>query len=161
MVDKKKPPKRKAEPKDVLTIKRRKFLEVYIETGNATEAAFQAYDCKDRKSAKAVGGELLSKLNKGALKDRMDQAGLTDELLFRKLHEGLDAEKVEIAKFQGEIMDEKTFIDLPTRKSYLDTTLKLKGHLKDRLVVENIPHEDFTGDNAEDFIENAISEDKG
>ncbi|MDT8900920.1 terminase small subunit [Anaeroselena agilis] len=48
-------------PKD-LTPKQEKFVEAYIEHGNATEAVIQAgYDVKDRTVAKAVGCENLTK----------------------------------------------------------------------------------------------------
>ncbi len=115
-----------------LTIKQRRFLEVYIETGNATEAAMQAYDCKDRKSAKSLGNSILTKLDNEAINIKMDAAGLTDELLMLKLHEGLYANTVIVAKHQGAILDEKSYIDHPTRARFTELALKLKGKLTEK-----------------------------
>lgn len=45
-----------------LTLKQKRFVDKYIETGNATESAMQAYQLNNRKSAKAIGSQNLSKL---------------------------------------------------------------------------------------------------
>ena len=59
-----------------LTIKQRKFLDVYIQTGNASEAAMQSYDVKDRTSARAIGTENLAKLS-NVVRHIMEERGLT------------------------------------------------------------------------------------
>ncbi len=46
---------------DKLTKKQQGFVEDYLETGNATEAAERNYDVKDRSVANAIGAENLSK----------------------------------------------------------------------------------------------------
>lgn len=46
-----------------LTKKQEKFVDIYTETGNATEAAMQAYDCTDRKSAGVIGAQNLNKVS--------------------------------------------------------------------------------------------------
>lgn len=112
--------------RDGLTVKQRKWLKVYLETGNATEAAMQAYDCKDRESASALGAENLRKL-RGPVRDLMEARGLTVGRLLAVLGGGLDAERVEVAKFQGAISGEKSYRDWPTRHRYLDTAMKLLG----------------------------------
>lgn len=118
-----------------LTLKQAKWLEVFIQTGNATEAAMQAYNCKDRMSARNMGSENMAKLG---ISELMDNMGLTDHKLISKLSEGLEATKVisanVIAK-NGEGMADansmtKDFIDvpdMPTQHKFLDTALKLKG----------------------------------
>ena len=143
---------------DKLTIKQRKFLKVYIETGNATEAAEQAYDCKDRGSAQSLGSETLSKLVNGPLKSRMDAAGLTDEYLMSVLHDGLVADKVEIDKYEGAIMDEKAFPDHRTRARYAELVLKWKGELKEHLVHENAVPVKFDGENPKEYIQSKLDE---
>ncbi len=37
-----------------LTLKQLKFIQIYIETGNATKAAMEAYSCKNESVAKSV-----------------------------------------------------------------------------------------------------------
>jgi len=118
------------ETKD-LTIKQRKFIDVYIETGNATEAAMQSYDCKDREVARRIGSENLSKLD---YTDFLEAAGITDHLLQKKILEGLDATKTVSAKIIGKDADSQTddFIDVPdfmARHKYLETALKLKKRM--------------------------------
>lgn len=118
-----------------LTIKQRKWLKLYLELGNATEAAMQVYDCKDRDSAKAMGGENLSKLN---FADLMEEGGITDIKLSGVLHEGLEANRVISAMNTDRQANGATadFIDVPdhaVRHKYLETALKLKRRLKDRI----------------------------
>ena len=56
-----------------LTLKQRRWIKKYIETGNATEAAMQVYNCKNRNVAESIGSENLGKL---AFSELMDQMGL-------------------------------------------------------------------------------------
>lgn len=127
-----------------LTLKQRKWLDVYLQTGNATEAAMQSYDCKDRDSANAIGSENLAKLS---YVDFMEVAGVTDKLLQDKLLEGLDSTKqigarkiVQGARTGHEIKVDATtdtddFIDVPdyaVRHKYLETALKLKKRLVEK-----------------------------
>lgn len=127
-----------------LTLKQRKWLDIYLQTGNATEAAMQAYDCQDRHSAGEIGHENLVKLD---YVDFMEAAGVTDKLLQQKLLEGLDSTKqigarkiVQGARTGHEIKVDATsdvddFIDVPdyaVRHKYLETALKLKRRLTDK-----------------------------
>ncbi len=128
-------------PESNLTFKQRKWLKIYSQIGNATEAAMQVYDCKDRDSAKSIGSENLTKLDLVSL---MNAQGLTDERLNDKLNEGLESMKqigarklVQGARVGHEIRVDSTtdtddFIDvpdMPTRHKYLETAYKLKGRL--------------------------------
>jgi hypothetical protein len=127
-----------------LTLKQRKWIRIYIDTGNATEAAMQVYDCKDRDSAAVIGFENLRKLN---YDDFLEEAGITDELLKKKIMEGLDSTKqigarkiVQGARTGHEIRvdantDTDDFIDVPdyaVRHKYLETALKLKKRLVEK-----------------------------
>lgn len=96
-----------------LTLKQRKWLKLYLELGNATEAAVQSYDCKDRESAAQIGYENLRKLDYA---DFLEQAGVTDELLIKKTAEGLEA-----VSAVGKIPD------FTTRLKYLELAYKLKN----------------------------------
>lgn len=105
-----------------LTIKQRKWLKLYIETGNATEAAFQAYDCKDRDSARALGSENLAKLN---ISELMENMGLTDVALINIGTEGM-------TKAVKQSMTGEVHPDYAVRHKYWDTMLKLKQKLVER-----------------------------
>jgi hypothetical protein len=117
-----------------LTLKQRKWMKIYLECGNATEAAMQVYDCKDRNSAKQIGYENLSKLN---YTEFLEEGGITDERLKRVLSDGLDANRVVSAMNTGKQASAATadFIDVPdhiVRHKYLETALKMKQRLMDR-----------------------------
>ncbi len=43
-----------------LTLKQLKFIQIYIETGNATKATMTAYRCKNENVAKPLGSENLT-----------------------------------------------------------------------------------------------------
>jgi len=109
-------------PEDKLTIKQRKWLKLYIETGNATEAAMQAYDCKDRDSARALGSENLAKLN---ISELMENMGLTDVALINIGTEGM-------TKAVKQSMTGEVHPDYAVRHKYWDTMLKLKQKLVER-----------------------------
>jgi len=113
------------------TLKQRKWLKIYLEVGNATEAAMQVYNCQDRNSAKTIGWENLTKLD---FTDLLEEAGVTDKLLQQKILEGLDANRTVSAKIidKGATTQTDDFIDVPdfmARHKYLETALKLKQKL--------------------------------
>lgn len=108
-----------------LTLKQSKWLKLYLDNGNATESAFQVYDCKNRDVARNIGSENLSKLS---FSDFLEEAGVTDKLLQEKLMDGLNANK----SFM-----EMEMPDMPTRHKYLETALKLKRKLSDQNVTNN------------------------
>lgn len=117
-----------------LTLKQRKWLRVYLETGNATEAAVQIYDCKDRESAATIGWENLRKLD---FSDLLEDSGITDKYLSIKLKEGLEATKrinIALSSYNGSTQNDEnqSVIEIPdylVRHKYLETTLKLKKRL--------------------------------
>lgn len=128
-----------------LTLKQRKWLALYIETGNATDSAFKVYDCKDRESAANVGWENVRKLD---MSQYMEETGLSTDFLNTKLKEGLDSMKVVSARIimkknaptsiaqEGDLPEANSrtddFVeveDYAVRHKYLETALKLNGKL--------------------------------
>ena len=116
-----------------ITIKQRKWLKLYLECGNASEAAMRVYDCGSRESAAQIGYENLRKLD---YEEFLEEAGITDTLLQQKIVEGLDANRTISAmtgtKATGQTVD---FVDVPdfiSRHKYLETALKLKKRLIER-----------------------------
>lgn len=73
-----------------LTLKQRKFLAAYFRSGNSTQAAMEAFDCKDRVTAASVGYETLRKLQI-PLRLIMEAKGLSSEKLIEVVKEGLNA----------------------------------------------------------------------
>lgn len=124
---------------DELTLKQRKWIKIYLECGNATEAAMKVYDVKDRESAAQIGYENLRKLD---YTEFLEEAGITDDLLQKKVIEGLEANRTVSAKIVGKTADSQTddFIDVPdfmARHKYLETALKLKQRLIDRKDIQS------------------------
>lgn len=109
-----------------LTPKQEKWLNAYVETGNATEAARRAGYKGNDQTLRAVGYQNLTKLHI-PVGDLLDKMGLDDGVLVTKLKEGLNSELVVVAKFEGSITDERSYVDFSTRARYLDIALRLKG----------------------------------
>jgi hypothetical protein len=127
----------KAIDKMDLTLKQRKWIKEYIETGNATEAAMRVYDCKDRDSANAIGSENLAKLS---FPDLMEDMGLTDVALMNVGVEGMSATK-QISGAGNANNKSVEFVEVPdfgVRYKYWETMLKLKKRLSDKENTTNI-----------------------
>jgi len=78
-----------------LTLKQAKFLDVYFETGNGTEAAMQAYDC-DRITARSISTENLAKpYLKEIVRLMMEERGLTLPLLIDTVKNATDAKRLD------------------------------------------------------------------
>ena len=116
-----------ARKRDVrLTLKQRKWLEVYIETGNMTEAGMQAYNCKDRQSAGRMGRLALAAI-RGRVAEMLDAAGLDDVALLRRVKEGLEAETIVTTTWHGEVVDRQSYPDHRVRRRYLEMALRLRA----------------------------------
>lgn len=123
------------EDKD-LTFKQRTWLKLYAESGNATQAALKAYDCKDERSASVIGSENLAKLDIASL---MEAKGITDNKLMETLSDGLSATKPISALIlantetgTSKTKENEGQIEVPdyaVRHKYLETGLKLKKRL--------------------------------
>lgn len=108
-----------------ITPKQRKWLKVYTQTLNATEAAMQAYDCKNRDVAKDIGYQNLAKLD---FDDLLERVGLTDEYIIKGIREGTQATKPLVIGDKPHKIE-----DYAVRKGYFEVALKLKGKLSDRV----------------------------
>jgi hypothetical protein len=65
-----------------LTLKQRRFVKAYVETGNGTEAAMRAYDTADRHTAHAIASENLKKKSiRRAMRALLDAEGLSNRKL--------------------------------------------------------------------------------
>jgi len=77
-----------------LTLKQLKFIQIYIETGNATKAAMEAYRCKNENVAKSVGSENLTKPDIAYEIDKYrKKGGLSIQKAINAINDGYDAEK--------------------------------------------------------------------
>lgn len=107
-----------------ITIKQKKFIDRYIETGNATQAAFEVFNVKSRHNAKILGWNYLQKPKvKKEVERLMEKHEVTDEFLMQRLREGLDAKVVSNYKGETEQTDIK---DLNVRHKYWQEAAKLR-----------------------------------
>ena len=73
------------------TIKQKRFVKAYIESGSAKRAALSAYDVSD-KNAAMFGYTVLKQDNvKNLIQIALEKEGLTDDLISQKLHKIVDA----------------------------------------------------------------------
>jgi len=75
-----------------LTLKQKKWLKVYFETGNATKAALAAYETDDPGSASVIGTENLAKLS-DVVRHIMNKKGLDAEKLVDTVNAATEANK--------------------------------------------------------------------
>lgn len=109
-----------------LSLKQALFLQKYFETGNATEAAMQAYECKDRLSARNIGSENLAKLGI-TMRSMLDERGITDDFLVGKIKDLFAAKKyVRRVSKDGNTFEEEV-ADIMALSKALDIAFKLKG----------------------------------
>lgn len=113
-----------------ITLKQRKWLALYMASGNATQAVIEAYGLdpvKQYNTAKSIGWENLTKLDMEII-ELLDEAGVTDSFLTRKLIENLDATKL----FGKQGIEHP---DFPARNKALEIGFKLRGRLRERVDV--------------------------
>jgi hypothetical protein len=87
-----------------LTVKQRRFVRAYVETGNGTEAALAAYDTTDPSTAHAIATENLGKPTvQAAVGELLDKGGLSDGKLaeiharYLALHDSDDPQEKALA----------------------------------------------------------------
>ena len=115
-----------------LAVKERRFLEAYLEGKPLAECAkYAGSRAKDNNSLKVIGHQILTRINL-TLGETFDLAGLSDEVIARKLQEGLEAERVHFATFEGKFTDERKTPDVPTRLKATELLGKLRGYFVDR-----------------------------
>jgi hypothetical protein len=116
-----------------LTLKQRKFIKAYIQTGNATKAAKAAgYACKSNPSYAEMGSRTLRKVE-SRMCEILVEAGLDNTTLAKKALEGLNAMVVKPFAHEGKVISEPQYIDFPTRAKYLEIVAKMKGLLKEKV----------------------------
>jgi hypothetical protein len=121
-----------------ITVKQRKWLAAYIETGNATEAARQAGYSGNDETLYSIGHQNMKKLTR-SIHEMLDRMGLSDAALIKKLQEGLNATVVETGKFEGKITDERSYPDYAARFKYLEMAFRLRGAFPSDKVPEALP----------------------
>jgi phage terminase small subunit len=117
------------------TFKEKRFVNEYLKTGNATEAASRVYNVKNRISANAIGSENLAKLSFDLI---LDKAGVTDDFIAKTIRRGMKAKRTVSVSNTNRDADANTndFIDVPDWTNRLKATelaSKAKGHLKDKV----------------------------
>jgi len=106
----------------------RVFVALYIEMGRVVPAAQQAYQLADPVKAGRMGNAFL-KVNRNVLDLVLEREGLTDQALAKTIVEGLSANKVTYAKYQGKIGESRKDTDHTNRLSAAKLGLELKGHI--------------------------------
>lgn len=108
-----------------MTEKQKIFVREFCKSGDHIEAARIAGYSEI--SLRQAAHENLKKPHVLAeIKARMDDAGITEEFLFEKLHQGLNATVIRVFCHEGNILSSEPFIDYATRHKYLDTALQLR-----------------------------------
>lgn len=83
----------KAIPVVKITNKQKKFIDEYLNIGNATEAAMQAYKPKNRATARSIGSENLTKPN---IRAYLEEKGANAAAMIYKLSQKAKNEAVRL-----------------------------------------------------------------
>ena|SRR3990167_9816477 len=119
-----------------LTRKQRKWLDVYLDTNNATEAAMQAYDCSSRDIAKRIGWENTTKLD---FQELLNLNGLTDQTLIQKIKSKMESRNPRF--INGKVVAVE---DHQAQLKATEIALKLKNRLVDKVDVSGDVKKDIT-----------------
>ena len=113
-----------------MTTKQRQFVKKYIETGDKTAAALAVYDYSGSKNPKyAASAHAVELVKKLSIQELMEERQrLRDSDLLDTLKEGLKATKRVTSPTEPDSVDP----DYQVRHRYLETGLKLKGHLREQ-----------------------------
>jgi len=116
-----------------LTLKQRRFIKAYIQTGNATQAAKDAgYECKTDAAYAEMGSRLVRNVE-ARMCEILVEGGLDNATLAKKALEGLNAMVVKPFAEHGVVVSEPAYIDYPTRAKYLEIIAKMKGLMKEKV----------------------------
>ncbi|MEE9612553.1 MAG: terminase small subunit [Desulfatiglandales bacterium] len=127
--------KKPAKKRKTFTLKQLKFIKHFIECGNATEAARRAG--YSERTAKQIASENLTKPDfQEAIADLLKQHGLTDDMLVMKISEGTNAMETKFFQKDGEVRDSREVTAWDTRLRYIETALKLKGYLRQKVDID-------------------------
>ena len=138
-----------------MTVKQRLFVRELIKTLSPTEAAFRAYNCKDRLVARNIASENLAKLGI-ELEELMERMGLSLEKDMEDLKRLRDAQRFQVCDVyvqkdkdgKWKINENKnSFIEIDdnhTQLKALELTFKLKKKLQDKTVIDKSKHTHYT-----------------
>jgi len=113
-----------------MTGKQKKYMKERISnpTESKKQTALKAGYAES--TANVAGKEIEDRIaNNEEFKKLMEEKGITDDYLIKKLKEGMNADVVKTATEKGMITDEKTYTDYSTREKYVKLTLETKGRL--------------------------------
>lgn len=109
-----------------MSLKEKNFCKVMVDTRNATEAAFQSYNVSSRESAEVIGTKCMKRPKiREEIEKLMEDKNITDDVLMRKLKQGLGAKIV--ASYKG-VAKETDIPDHNTRFKYWEAGAKLKNY---------------------------------
>lgn len=108
-----------------ITYKEKKFAERFVANqGNAKQAAMESYNCSNKNMAGVIGCLSLKKPRVvNEIERLMEEKQITDEVMFQKLKEGMDATVV--TQHQGEA-SETEIPDQDKRFKWWDAAAKIK-----------------------------------
>jgi len=115
-------------PDEKLTPKERMFVDAYVNgdkktRGNKAQSALLVYNTKSRRNAGLIANSVSQRPRVRNEIDRLlKKHNLTDDLIFRKLKEGLDANLPVFWKGEGQLTD---IPDHVARHKYLQDLLKI------------------------------------
>jgi phage terminase small subunit len=133
----------KREPK--LTIKRRKWANEYIKSGNAKASAMKVYDTKDPATGASIGYDNVHNPTVHAyIQKVLNDEGLTDSKVARRLNKMLEASTSKEALSQAKVADGIRISELifrlkdrfPAERKQIDKrtlTMSLKGKSSEEL----------------------------
>jgi len=107
-----------------MTLKQRKFLKHYLETGDAVASCMRAYAVRNRANAASLAHQVLKDLDFSLI---LEMAEVSDSQLAIKMKEGINATKI---NKKGEKVP-----DLEVRYKYIVTALEAKRKIKNKLEV--------------------------
>ena len=123
-----------------ITPRNRRFVQEYVSPDspghrNATQAARLAGYSPD--SAGDIGAQLLRSSQVQELIGRaMEKAGITSELIFKGLKDGLQAEETKLATKDGKFSDERRIPDWHCRVKYQELAHRLRGDMQKEPAVQ-------------------------
>lgn len=106
------------------TIRQKRFIKYYLETGNASQSALKAGYAVRESAFDVLSSPIIKKLWPALL----DKHGISDNKLAKVLGEGLNASKTVISL--GDEPEACKVADHPTRHKFLTTALELKEKIK-------------------------------
>jgi phage terminase small subunit len=109
-----------------LTLKQRVWLDAYLDCFNATEAARRAgYRCKADNQFSVIGAQNLRKLS-GIIEKWIDEHGLSEARIKRKIVAGMEAKETRFFAHQGKVVETREVEAHEIQRRYVDMACKVK-----------------------------------